>query len=188
MKTIIRSVALILVAIYIAACGTSSDRGGANINTNAAVANASASRSSSPAATISPAPPLSPLPPDATGIQAAVDVVREYYAAVNARDFRKAYELWSGKGQASGKTFEEFREGYLDTESVELETRGEGDPEGAAGSQYVKIPVRLKARMTDGKDKNFRGEYTLRRSMVDGATPEQRSWRIYSAEMKELDQ
>lgn len=130
---------------------------------------------------------MSPLPPDAKGVQAAIDVIHEYYDAINARDYRKAYELWTGKGQASRQTFEEFRDGYLNTESVEIDTSGEpGELEGAAGSQYVKIPLRLKARTRDGKLQSFWGEYTLRRSMVDGATPDQREWRIYSAEFKEL--
>lgn len=135
----------------------------------------------------SPIPTLSPLPPDATGVQAAIDVVREYYDAINARDYRKAYELWSGKGQASKQTFERFRDGFANTASVEIDTSGEpGDLEGAAGSQYVNIPLRINAKTKDGKEQRFWGEYVLRRSMVDGATPEQRSWRLYSAQFKEL--
>lgn len=190
MNKVIRISGIVVAAVFIAACGTITNRNAATLNTNAAVANTSAVPTSSPAATgsVSLTPSLSPLPPDPQGVQAAIHAVREYYSAVNDRDYRKAYELWSGKGEASGKTFNEFRDGYLDTDSVELDTSGEpGNPEGAAGSQYVKIPVRLKARMKDGKVQNFWGEYTLRRSMVDGATPEQRSWRIYSAEIKELD-
>jgi hypothetical protein len=46
------------------------------------------------------------------------------------------------------------------------------------------IPLLIKARTKDGKEQNFWGQYVLRRSMVDGATPEQRSWRIYSAEIR----
>ena len=136
---------------------------------------------------ISPTPTLSPLPPDAAGVQAAIDVVHEYYDAINARDYGKAYELWSGKGEASGQTFEEFRDGFAQTASVEIDTSGEpGDLEGAAGSQYVGIPALIKARMKDGKVENYWAEYVMRRSMVDGATPEQRQWRIYSAKVKRL--
>ena len=183
----------VLFAAAITACGSGSDRN-ANINGNAPQVNlpsASASPSGTPAPTTlpsaSPTPSMSPLPPDAKGVQAAIDVIHEYYDAINARDYRKAYELWSGKGQASRQTFEEFRDGYLNTESVEIDTSGEpGELEGAAGSQYVKIPLRLKARTRDGKLQSFWGEYTLRRSMVDGAAPDQREWRIYSAEFKEL--
>ena len=135
----------------------------------------------------SPTPRLSPLPPDASGVQAAIDVVHEYYDAINARDYRKAYELWSGKGEASKQTFEQFRDGFANTASVEIDTSGEpGDLEGAAGSQYVTIPLLIKAKTKDGNEQNFWGQYVLRRSMVDGASPEQRMWRIYSAEFKEM--
>lgn len=158
---------------------------------NIAVNNASV-RTQSPTATpipgnapVSPTPTLSPLPPDAKGVQAAIDIVHAYYDAINAREYRKAYELWSGKGEASKQTFEEFRDGFSDTASVEIDTSGEpGDLEGAAGSQYVTIPLRIKAKTKDGKEQNFGGEYVLRRSMVDGATAEQREWRLYSASIE----
>lgn len=185
-----RALIMFAIAAAAAACGSGTDRDRAGINS---IANAdptvAVSPSPSPTAVIAhPTPSLSPLPPDASGVQAAIDVVREYYAAVNAQDYRKAYELWSGKGEASRQTFEEFRAGYLDTASVEADTSGEpGDLEGAAGSQYIKIPVRLTARTKDGKVQKFWGEYTLRRSMVDGASADQRAWRIYSAEVRKVD-
>lgn len=147
-----------------------------------------------PAATLRPAtddapeptPILSPLPPDAPGVFAAIAVIHDYYAAINAGNFRKAYELWSGKGEASRQTFEQFREGFADTAAVDVDTSGEpGDLEGAAGSQYVTIPVRITARTRSGKVQRFVGEYVLRRSMVDGATADQRAWRIYSASIQE---
>ena len=182
---------IVLHAALFAACGSEAER---SVNLNAGADNStrvgnfhSSTVSSTPENTVSPTPSLSPLPPDAEGLRAAIDVVHEYYDAINAGDYRKAYELWSGKGEASKQTFEEFRDGYANTESVELDTSGEpGDLEGAAGSQYVKIPVRLRAKTKDGKLQHFWGEYTLRRSMVDGATAEQRMWRIYSAQFKEL--
>ena len=189
----IRILAFAAMAALVSACGTSDDERAAN-NSRANLANSSsaaitpsptASATSTPERPLTPS--LSPLGPDARGVQAAIDVIVEYYAAINARDYRKAYELWSGKGEGKKQTFEEFRDGYANTESVELETSGEpGDIEGAAGSQYVKVPVRLTAKTTDGKEQNFSGEYTLRRSMVDGATAEQRMWRIYSAQISDL--
>ena len=184
---------VVIIAAFFASCGTDTEsnlNGNVNagrVNSTPVSSSSSPSSSPTPERTVSPTPSLSPLPPDAKGVQAAIDVVHEYYDAINARDYRKAYELWSGKGEASKQTFEEFRDGYVNTESVEIDTSGEpGDLEGAAGSQYVKIPLRLKAHTKDGKVQNFWGEYTLRRSMVDGATPEQREWRFYSAEFKEL--
>jgi len=55
---------------------------------------------------------------------------------------------------------------------------------GRRGSRYVEIPVRITAVTTDGARQAFIGTYTLRRSVVDGATPEQRAWRIHSAKIR----
>ncbi len=135
----------------------------------------------------SPEPAKSPLPPDAQGVRDAIAVVQAYYDAIAARDYRKAYEYWSGKGAASNQTFEEFRAGFDNTASVRIDTSGEpGDFEGAAGSQYVNLPLRIYATTKDGREQRFWGEYVLRRSMVDGATEEQRQWRLYSAQIREL--
>lgn len=179
-----------ILAAALAGCQANTERTNANASDSEAADTppASSAAVTSPTQTpVSPTPTLEPLPPDAKGVQAAIDVVEEYYAAINARDFRKAYELWSGKGQASRQTFDEFRDGYENTASVEIDTSGEpGNPEGAAGSQYIKMPLRIKARTRDGKEQRYWGEYTLRRSMVDGADADQRAWRIYSAEFKEL--
>ena len=139
--------------------------------------------SPTPAVAVNPA--SSPAPaqkPDPNGIRAAADILQVYYAAINARDYRAAYDLWSGKGEASHQSFEQFRDGFANTRWVtaELET-DHGTIEGAAGSQYATVPVTLVARQSDGRTQRFSGEYVLRRSMVDGATAEQQAWRIYSA-------
>ena len=56
------------------------------------------------------------------------------------------------------------------------------------GSRYIEVPVSVEATSRDGKVRRFVGAYTLRRSVVDGATPEQRAWRIASADLRELAQ
>lgn len=190
MRTISNIFAATALLSVITAC--SQPANGPNIAVNNPYANNASVRTPSPTATpipgntaVSPTPTLSPLPPDAKGVQAAIDIVHAYYDAINSRDYRKAYDLWSGRGEASKQTFEEFRDGFANTASVEVDTSGEpGDLEGAAGSQYVTIPLRIKAKTKDGSEQNFGGEYVLRRSMVDGATAEQREWRLYSASIK----
>ena len=110
-----------------------------------------------------------------------VEVVRRYYAAINARDFRRAYELWEGRGVASRQTFEEFAAGYQNTSRVTIDFGEPGPIGAAAGSRYVSIPVTIHAVTSSGRTQRFRGSYTLRRAVVDGATPQQRRWHIYSA-------
>jgi len=135
-------------------------------------------RSSGPASTAGAA---APLPADTGDAEAAAAVIRSYYDAIARRDYASAYRLWAGQGAASGQSYEEFRRGYAETAAVEVAIGEPGRVEGAAGSRYVQVPVEIRARTTAGADQCFRGTYTLVRSVVPGATAEQRRWRIHSA-------
>ena len=126
-------------------------------------------------------------PPAAATDSAAVDVIRRYYAAIATRDYPRAYALWSGGGSASGQTLEEFAAGFAETASVEVDIGRPGRIEGAAGSRFVEVPVVVRAVTTAGEAQRFEGTYTLRRSVVDGATAEQRSWRIHAAELRRVE-
>jgi hypothetical protein len=112
---------------------------------------------------------------------AAADVVRQYYQAITAHDYDRAYALWGQSGRASGKTRAEFVAGFARTVEVRLTIRGVPRMEGAAGSQYATVSVAVDAVQSDGQKQRFTGTYTLRRAVADGATPEQRAWHIYTA-------
>jgi hypothetical protein len=120
---------------------------------------------------------------DAGRATAAVAVIDDYYAAINRRDYDRAYRYWSGEGSASGQSLEQFRKGFAETAAVEIRTGIPGRIDPAAGSRYVEIPIEITATTTAGKTQRFRGHYVLRRSVVDGATAEQRQWRIASAKI-----
>jgi major membrane immunogen (membrane-anchored lipoprotein) len=136
-----------------------------------------------------------PLVPDATeGDTAAageptpedaVAVVRDYYGAINSGDFGRAYALWSDAGRSSGQSPQQFAAGFADTTGVSVEMQAPGDVDAAAGSRYIEIPVTITATRRVGSQQRFTGAYTLRRAVVDGATPEQRQWRIASANLQE---
>lgn len=115
--------------------------------------------------------------------EAAIAVVREYYAAIAARDYARAYALWADEGRASGQSFDEFRNGFAQTAAVTVDVGTAGRIEGAAGSRYITIPATVRATTTQGAAQCFRGAYTLRRSEVPGATAERQQWRIHSADM-----
>ncbi|HEX7090570.1 MAG TPA: hypothetical protein VF192_10590, partial [Longimicrobiales bacterium] len=115
---------------------------------------------------------------------AAAAVIRDYYAAIAARDYARAYRHWGDGGAASGQSFEEFRAGFAETVAVTAEVGAPGHVEGAAGSRYVSVPVEVRATTTAGAAQCFRGTYTLRRAVVPGATAEQRRWHIASADMR----
>lgn len=114
-----------------------------------------------------------------TTAAAAVAVVRRYYDAVSAHDYRRAYALWHGQ-----RTYAAFVAGYRHTRSVRVRFVPPFDVEGAAGSSYADIPVKVDARLDDGRVQHFRGSYTLRRvNDIDGSTAAQRRWHIESAKL-----
>ncbi len=118
--------------------------------------------------------------------QDAMAVVRDYYAAINSRAFDRAYALWSDGGRASGQTPEQFADGFKDTSGVSVEILAPGAVDAAAGSRFIEVPVAMTATAADGSQRKFVGAYTLRRAVVDGATTEQRAWRIGSADIREV--
>ena len=110
-------------------------------------------------------------------------VISSYYDAINRRDFRTAFLLWSDSGRASGQTLKQFEAGFADTDSSRVTIGTAGRVEGAAGSRYVEIPVTVRAWRGDGSTQEFAGSYVVRRAVVDGATEAQRRWHLYSADI-----
>ncbi len=118
----------------------------------------------------------------------AVAVVRDYYAAINARSFGRAYALWSGGGRASGQTPEQFSGGYAQTQGVSVSIGAAGAQDAGAGQRYIQVPVSLRATQADGSVRRYAGSFTLHRAVSDGATPDQRAWRIRNADLREVTQ
>jgi len=129
-----------------------------------------------------PSLPESNAPSDAEARQVVVD----YYTAINARDYQKAYSLWSEDGAASGQSFEHFSGGYANTESVVATVDEAVNEEGAAGSRYINVPVELQSRQYNGTTRTYKGRFTLRAVVADGATEAQRRWHLASAEMQRI--
>jgi len=121
-----------------------------------------------------------PTPPFETSPEAAVAVVRHYYAALDAHDYRTAWRLWSG-----GQRYGAFRRGYARTAWTRVTPVPPFAADGAAGSIYSQVRVRVDAALIDGTRQRFVGSYTLRRvNDVEGSTPDQRRWHIEAANLK----
>ncbi|MCY7323225.1 MAG: hypothetical protein LH660_15830 [Phormidesmis sp. CAN_BIN36] len=141
-------------------------------------------------ATTSPVP-ISPLtaPPQANNSESedAVAIVQRYYNAIDRRDYEQAYQTWQGNGSASHQTFEAFKNGFAETASTQVKIGEPSQVEGAAGSQYITVPVALTATAQNQAIQHFKGTYVLRRSLVDGTSTDQRSWHIYSAKLVQTE-
>jgi hypothetical protein len=112
----------------------------------------------------------------------AVAVLREYYEAIDARDYKRAYSAWGSHGPP-GQSLEEFKRGFADTNSVRVETGVASRMGAAAGSRYIEVPVTIVATTTLGDERRYQGTYTLRRVVVDGAPEAARKWHIDRAEI-----
>ncbi|GAA5005567.1 hypothetical protein FNZ56_06030 [Pseudoluteimonas lycopersici] len=115
----------------------------------------------------------------------AVKLLRDYYAAIAARDYGRAYRLWSENGAASNQSAQQFANGFSDTTGSSVEIGTPGDEDAGAGQRYIEIPVTVTATHADGSRHRYAGSYILHRTVVDGASAEDRAWRINSAKLRE---
>lgn len=121
---------------------------------------------------------------DPKGIQAAADVVRRYYAAIDARDYATAWSQWGDDGRP-GTTLKAFEDGYAHTRSTRVTIGALSPGDGGAGSIYQPVPVTVNAVLDDGRRQRFVGSYVTRRvNDVDGATASQLRWHIDSADLR----
>jgi hypothetical protein len=108
----------------------------------------------------------------------AVNVVRDYYAALNARSYARAHALWADGGRASGQSEAQFAgsSAQRGTMSVGIGTPGAVDA--STGMPYVEVPVDITTTYQDGSQRHFRGMYTLRADAI--------GWRIVAADVREV--
>lgn len=116
--------------------------------------------------------------------QGAANVVQIYYASIEGGKYAAARALWGNGGADSKQTPAAFAAGFAKYKEYHANIGGPGDIEGAAGSRYVSVPVQIYARLKDGRPDYQTGTIALRRTEVDGATPEQRKWHIYTIDLK----
>ncbi|MEP9358552.1 MliC family protein [Sphingomonas sp. KR3-1] len=137
----------------------------------------------------SPAPAATPTrevvseaPFAADSAQGAANVVQTYYALLGEGKYGQAYALW--KPGAAGMPRDAFAASFARYRDYHAEIGAPSGIEGAAGSRYVTVPVRAYGNLKAGGPFNLRGSVTLSRAVVDGATPEQKSWHISASDLK----
>ncbi|MBV9791297.1 MAG: hypothetical protein JOZ51_24085 [Chloroflexi bacterium] len=100
-----------------------------------------------------------PLPP--SQFASPINLLQSYYAAINDRQFARAYTYWNNLGQASNLSFGDFQQGFATTGQVAI-TLGTPEAEGAAGSIYITVPIVIVATQNDRSVRTYCGDYTLR--------------------------
>ncbi len=140
-----------LVGAVLAGCGSSGGDGtGTTVTSTRTVTEAP-----SPSGTGTGAP--STAPEGSAAARDAASVVEDYYAAVNARDFRRAWDLG---GKHLGGSYDAFVAGFADTAHDSVHVTGvRGDT----------VSVALDAEQRDGSVRSFAGTYTVRDGVIVGA-------------------
>ncbi len=192
-----------LAACALAACSVPPPANDAASNDSVAGAPTRLDIAESPAAMASPEPldPPAPgepggLPDDRTPVseapftedsaQGAANVVQTYYALIGEKKYRDAWALWGEGGGASGMSAQAFAASFDKYSEYHANIGAPGAIDAGAGQRYVTVPVQVYGRLKQGAQPfNMLGSITLHRTAdVDGATVEQRRWRIRSADIK----
>lgn len=143
-----------------------------------------------PATTTPPPTPGPPPPTLAASVERnaedAARVVRDYYDALAARRFDRAFRMWDDNGAASGMDARHFADSSARYAGYAAEIGKPGRVEAGAGQRFVEVPVRVTGTLTTtGRPFVLEGVLTLHRTTaVDGATAAQRSWRISEASLR----
>ena len=198
MPTIFRRTALVLAAIGLTACSRPEPLAANTVEnevevqaaapanaTHAVEAPAARPPAGEPEALNNDRTPVSEAPFTEKSAQGAANVVQTYYALLEAGRYGDAWRLWSGGGEASGRTAAEFAGDFRRYREYHAQIGAPGSLEGAAGSIYVDVPVQVYGRLSSGERFERRGTVTLRRvNDVPGSTLEQRRWHISRIELE----
>jgi hypothetical protein len=109
-------------------------------------------------------------------------VISSYFNAIDRHEYARAWSYYQdGEGV---QPFDQFAAGYETTASVVV-SFGTAAEEGAAGSTYWTLPVRLDATSTTGEHSFFSGCYTLRLAQpANQAEPPFRPLHIVEGKLK----
>lgn len=129
--------------------------------------------------------PVSEGPVAEESAQGAAQVVQRYYALLETGNYAQAWALWGDGGRRSGMSAEAFAASFDRYSEYHANIGAPGEIDAGAGQRYVSVPVQVYGRLkAGGRPFYMIGTATLHRTEVDGATAEQRKWRIRSADIK----
>lgn len=117
---------------------------------------------------------------DPKSAEAAGQVVQHYGALIEQGLWTESWKLWSDPAAAK-----QFDRNWRADRDVHLEIGKPGEPEGAAGSIYLTMPVFFYGKDRSGADFRKGADVILRRvNDVPGSTEAQRRWHIERIELK----
>lgn len=114
--------------------------------------------------------------------QGAAQVVQGYFGLLESKKFEDAQDLWDQDGAIGSQDDAHFAARFRGFSEIHANIGAPTEPEGAAGSTFVTVPVQVYGRIAaNGKPWYALRQVTLRRSNdVPGSTPDERRWHIES--------
>ena len=129
--------------------------------------------------------PMSEAPFTPDSAQGAANVVQTYYALIGEGKYREARALWGDKGAESGQSADDFAASFAKYSEYHANIGAPGEVDAGAGQRYVTVPVQAYARLKSGAAAYWIGSAVLHRTAdIDGATAEDKTWRIKSIDLK----
>ena len=129
--------------------------------------------------------PISEAPFAADSPQGAANVVQTYYALIGEGKYAEAWKLWGDQGKASGQSADAFAASFAKYSEYHANIGAPGREDAGAGQRYVTVPVQAYARLKNGGAAYWIGSVVLHRTAdIDGATTEDKAWRIKSIDLK----
>ena len=118
------------------------------------------------------------------GEKGARNVLLTWGAALEHKDFARAYAQFGDHGARSGMSQKAYAESFAKYRTITV-AMPTGRMEGAAGSSYYTAPTTITGMLASGGQYRLQGPVILRRvNDVPGATAEQLRWHIESADLK----
>lgn len=170
-------VAAVVLGLLLAGCGGDNRAEPERNAAEAAAVPAPPTAAPAPAATDTPA--VAEVPEHGTAA-AARALVQRYYARIASGDYATARGLWRQNGEGSGMDPQAFARSFAHYARYRATVGEPGRIDAGAGQRYVTVPVEVQETPADGGAAiRQQGKVTLHRSGdIDGATAEQRAWRI----------
>ena len=162
-----RSIALSLALLLLAACGRDPDE-----------------PQQARQGEIAAQPPMPELEPPVTTDRDreesgdAAAALRRYYAAIEAGDYDSAWTMRSG--EAGDEARRRFADNFRAYESYQADIGTPSEPVEAKGWAYVEVPVMIRGTFKGGKPFSSAGSVTVRKSTSAGGE----GWRIYTGESR----
>lgn len=117
---------------------------------------------------------------DETGHEQPNAALADYVDALNEGAFDRAYHTWRAGGDGAPASANALAARFKTASRIKLQITDKTRTEGAAGTLYATVPIRVTIETANGTETSRSGDCVLARTNdIPGASAAQRRWRLY---------